>query len=673
MRHYMSYILTIKKIDNFSLSKEKKNKIFGFIKTIRYKYENKNTKYNSLNYTIPKNDLIICKVINLNFIKTVHIPKKVNENETISDMNKKAKSLKNSQFKKELNNNHIKYCKKAVNNSLFNKNVLIKPIMYEDYSFCNKNIIKKTEQSPKINLFQQKSFINGNSYFNNLNYSLHNNFTFNNFFKKENYFTNINNNLKQGLENKLKAPNLFSKGFDNLSQYNFKANNSEIRNSNRLIINNYILTNEYKDDKGFPGNENNQLFEKSSTPQKFLTNSNNIEKSKQTLKFINKQKGRKSKNSQYLNNESKHTKHSSDNMMRKIKNKVIESSRLLVNKVLKEEIKNNPNQKFKIFNREFRKIKGSFGQELNIKYNCWFYQIKIKDIFSMEISNKYTTIEKSSNNELINYLFSPINNNMYNKTKELLNTPFHQYYHDIFLNENKNWKIYYGINEKDDKYQIEHLIKNLQEEGEANEENIKYINDINKLAHNYENFFLEKKPRNVDFNNKKNNFIKELTNNSLNDKYLQLCEEVKQLKNFYENRNLLKNKLLPMTLVNEKNVKNIDILLMKNNNYKNITDDQFIKKLNNSNKLDGFIENNDKTSKFECYINNNISLEEPNKENYNEDISRIVDNKKKAIFYNSKEKELKNIYKEQNYCNKKRKNAKIKYFISCKKKRLMGK
>ena len=670
MRHYMSYILTIKKIENFSLSKEKKTKIFGFIKTVRYKYENINTKCNSINYTIPRNDLIICKVINLNFIKTVHMAKKLNGNETISDMNKKAKSLKNSECKKELNNNNIKYCKKTLNKCLFNKNVLIKPIMYEDISFCNQNIIKKNEQSPKLNLFEKKSFINGNSYFNNLNYNFQNNFIFNNFFKKENYFTNINNNLKQGLDNKLKAPNLFSKGFDNLSQYNFKANNSEIRNSNRLIINNYILTNEYKDDKGFSGNENNQIFEKSSTPQKFLTNSNNIEKSKQTLKFINKQKGRKSKNSQYLNNESKHTKHSSDNMMRKIKNKVIESSRLLINKVLKEEIKNNPNQKFKIFNREFRKIKGSFGQELNIKYNCWFYQIKIKDIFSMEISNKYTTIEKSSNNELINYLFSPINNNMYNKTKELLNTPFHQYYHDIFLNENKNWKIYYGINEKDDKYQIEHLIKYLQEEGEANEENIKYINDINKLAHNYENFFLEKKPRNVDFNNKKNNFIKELTNNSLNDKYLQLCEEVKQLKNFYENRNLLKNKLLSMTLVNEKNVTNFDNLLMKNNNYKNITDDQFIKKLNNRNKLDVFIENNDKTSKFECYINNNISLEERNKENYNEDISRIVDNKKKAILYNSKEKELKNIDKEQNYCNKKRKNAKIKYFIICKKKKI---
>jgi len=41
-----------------------------------------------------------------------------------------------------------------------------------------------------------------------------------------------------------------------------------------------------------------------------------------------------------LNIPSKHTKFSSDNMMRKIKNKIIESSRLLCNKILENEIKN---------------------------------------------------------------------------------------------------------------------------------------------------------------------------------------------------------------------------------------------------------------------------------------------------------------------------------------------
>ena len=209
-------------------------------------------------------------------------------------------------------------------------------------------------------------------------------------------------------------------------------------------------------------------------------------------------------------------------MMRKIKNKVIESSRLLINKLLSYEINNTPNLKLNLFYREFRKIQGSFSQELNIKFNFWFYQMSIKDIFTLEISNKYTAIEKSSNKELIEYLYSPLNENKFLKTKQLLNTPFHQYYHDIFLNEDQNWKKKYGVSENDNKYQIDHLLKNLEEEekGENLENNNKYINDINKLAHNYEIYFLEKKPRKVEHSKKKNEFVKTFMDKTPNDKYL---------------------------------------------------------------------------------------------------------------------------------------------------------
>ena len=93
---------------------------------------------------------------------------------------------------------------------------------------------------------------------------------------------------------------------------------------------------------------------------------------------------------------------------------------------------------------------------------------------------------------------------------------------------------------------------------------------------------------------------------------------------------------------------------MKNNNYKNINENQFIKKISNKNRLDDFFGNNDKASKIGCNINN-ISLEEDKKENYIEDICRIINNKKEKIFNISKEKQLKNIYEKQKYCNKKRK------------------
>lgn len=76
-------------------------------------------------------------------------------------------------------------------------------------------------------------------------------------------------------------------------------------------------------------------------------------------------------------------------------------------------------------------------------------------------------------------------------TKNLLNTSFHQFYHDIFLGEEKTWKNYYGVSDEENIYGIEYLLNNLEEEdnGEFDAENKKYVNDINDLAHHYEEFF----------------------------------------------------------------------------------------------------------------------------------------------------------------------------------------
>ena len=248
-------------------------------------------------------------------------------------------------------------------------------------------------------------------------------------------------------------------------------------------------------------------------------------------------------------------------MMRKIKNKAIESSRLLTNKILNEEFKIYHDCNFQY--KEFRKIQGSFGQELNIKYNFWFYQITIKEIFCLEISNKYSEIQKSSNKELIDFLYSEKNKDKFIKTKKLLDMPFHQFYHDVFLGENPEWKKMYGIDENDNKFEIEYLLKNLEEEEKDDTyEEKNYINDINSLAHNYENFFLEKKPRNMDYKNKKNEFIKSFLNNSLNNEFSKLTEQVKDLREYYQNRKIKqKNNLFSLNNIIEYNINKSKILL----------------------------------------------------------------------------------------------------------------
>ena len=249
-------------------------------------------------------------------------------------------------------------------------------------------------------------------------------------------------------------------------------------------------------------------------------------------------------------------------MMRKIKNKIIESSRLLCNKVLESEIK-NLKELYQFPYTEFKKIKGSFSQELNIKFNLWFYQIKIKEIFSMEISTKYSSFEKSSNKELIEYIFSKENINNFHKLKELLNMPFHQYYHDIFLGERKDWIKFYDIKGEENKYELNYLLKSLEEEDKDNNLNKIYIEKLGNLAKNYEGFFLFKKMRNVDLSDKKNDFIKQFMNNSLESDYLKYLEQVKQIKNFYDNRqNMLQNNIDNKDIIEEKqnDVKNEDIL-----------------------------------------------------------------------------------------------------------------
>ena len=160
---------------------------------------------------------------------------------------------------------------------------------------------------------------------------------------------------------------------------------------------------------------------------------------------------------------------------------------------------------------------------------------------------------------MIDFLYSDINKDKFIKTKKLLETPFHKYYHDIFLNEDKDWKQFYSINEKDNKYQIDYLLKSLEEEENAEKiiPDKKYINDIDFLAHHYEIFFLEKKPRNMDYRNKKNEFIKNFLINTINNNnYLKLAEEIKKLKEYFDNRVILQKSKNPKINLSDKSDNN---------------------------------------------------------------------------------------------------------------------
>ena len=199
---------------------------------------------------------------------------------------------------------------------------------------------------------------------------------------------------------------------------------------------------------------------------------------------IKKHPGRKKKNSGEIGT---HNKFSKDNMMRKLKNKILESSRKLINKMIKLEA----GEDYKSFG-EMRKIKGIFCQELNIKFNFWFYAQSLKTIFQFKMSSRYSKGNLNSNHSLISKIYSHQFINKFPKTIELLELMFHQYYHNIFLGE-KNWTNEFNIPEEENKYQIDYFLNSIKLK--EKEEEIKYNEKMQKLAKKYELFFLKKNQR----------------------------------------------------------------------------------------------------------------------------------------------------------------------------------
>ena len=556
MNLFNSKNIIFEKVENLTLLRRDINKIF---------YTSKIKKPNALNNNqsrpatsiYPDFKQIISKEINLSFCKT-----KKDKNNLLKEGSKSVKVKKRQPWKNAFN--IIKKNKKDKKKiKLFPKNAL-----GQQKGKKNNSLIRPVfaeEGQKEENIFKNKG-----NFLNPININIKNNIQVNSIFNEfistdfRKNLISINNNLKIPFNNFIKIP---FRRFENIPISNSEDffKNSDVKFQLSSNIGNIINFSGINPDIS----KKKEIFNISvgNTSSKETT----LDKNKLVFLGNIKRKGRKSKNLQNLNIPSKHTKFSSDNMMRKIKNKIIESSRLLSNKLISNEI-NNMKNLFQFPYTEFKKIKGSFSQELNIKFNLWFYQIKIKEIFSMEISTKYSSLEKSSNKELIEFIFSKDNINNFSKTKELLNMPFHQYYHDIFLAERKDWVGFFGIKPEENKYELKHLLKSLEGEDVNNNLNKMYIEKLSNLAKNYEGFFLYKKMRNVDLSDKKNDFIKQFMNNSSESDYPKYSEQVKQIKNFYDNRKISSNENdanKNITQINIENTTNKQIVIEKQNDVKN--------------------------------------------------------------------------------------------------------
>jgi hypothetical protein len=352
---------------------------------------------------------------------------------------------------------------------------------------------------------------------------------FNNFFYNPSGHSEIFNNLKN--------PEIENQDLQNISNVESIINDirfdiEESKDLNHIGINNNNINNNLLN-----MNINNNFRHKTEIfkiMEKREENTNKI--------LLTKKRGRnpKSKSNLQISNIS-HNRKSEDNMMRKIKNKILNSALNLINDSIEKDNKKNNDKS----NKKLYKIKSIYSEELNLKFNLYLILQKLKDIFCYELSGLYSNYNNKDNKALINEIYD--DDNKYPSSKRILEMTFYEYYHKIFLNEDKNILNQLGINENKynfdyyknkiiNEYNKNSITINIKKEiGECdkgsyiNEENKCYLESLENLANNYESYFYNRKGRKTKKSKKKHNKIIEKIIRNKNINLSKLKNEVKMI------------------------------------------------------------------------------------------------------------------------------------------------
>jgi len=194
---------------------------------------------------------------------------------------------------------------------------------------------------------------------------------------------------------------------------------------------------------------------------------------------INKRIGRIKKDSDL---KGIHNKFSQDNIIRKIKRRFHANLRLYINNEYKKYICTK-NQRKKNINNWIKKINPKISCEIRKEENLKWFESKIFQIFSENISNRYSSYKPDLNKRKIERLMKL---NEAANVINILNTNIETIF-DRYVN---NEKIDGFKTLKDD---IEELEKNMEK---ANQENIKeYLSKYEYVAKNLKNIFLKKNQR----------------------------------------------------------------------------------------------------------------------------------------------------------------------------------
>ena len=205
----------------------------------------------------------------------------------------------------------------------------------------------------------------------------------------------------------------------------------------------------------------------------FKTNHN------QSLSTTNSSKrmGRKRRSD---NTKGEHNKCSDDNMRRKIKHVVLKSIMEFINNKIKEIF--NGNIGYSIFKKELLTLNKAQKSDATIKYNQKFLSKTLNDIFSEDISGRFSNFPLDHNKLLIN--------NLINGKDENINIIFRKIFDLTFITCEK---YYIGII---DVPELEGMKRFDEDKNELNdEEEEDYIKILEYKLQNYEELMKKKKSR----------------------------------------------------------------------------------------------------------------------------------------------------------------------------------
>ena len=188
--------------------------------------------------------------------------------------------------------------------------------------------------------------------------------------------------------------------------------------------------------------------------------------------------GRKRNNSK---EKGKHNKYSGDNIIRRIKSTLITNLSLFINSVIIREYNGNIGQG--IYRKEFLKMVQN--QIINGKKDKEFLNKKLEDIFSEDISNKYTLLSYEHNKNLVQRLL--------NENDEVKKKLFKKLFNFSFLECLKHYRGSEYIEELQG-------LKTLKEELKNFEDDVEYLEVFKDYVLNFEEIIKKKKSRNTNHN-----------------------------------------------------------------------------------------------------------------------------------------------------------------------------